>query len=135
MLSKPRPRPYLGKSMRVTCLLLMRQPVFRRHDLDLGSFMERGNLWCDVKRKSTSAETRGRNINAYRRGGSSRSSDEGFVMELEQRGCADSRRNSSRWKHRGTPFLCVARKPRGGRSRCWQEPYEARVSRTESEGG
>ena len=36
-------------SLRATCLLLRRQPVYRRHELDAGFCMERENLIFGVK--------------------------------------------------------------------------------------
>jgi len=52
------------------------QPVYRRHDLCTGFSMERGNLGQAV----------GVCLNAWHRGGATRSSDETPVMGVERRG-------------------------------------------------
>jgi hypothetical protein len=49
MRSKPRVGSSLGINLEVTCLLSKWSPAQRWHELDLGSYMERGNLGTDVK--------------------------------------------------------------------------------------
>ena len=44
MLSKPGAQDSPGISLRATCLLLRRRPVYRRHELDTGFCTERENL-------------------------------------------------------------------------------------------
>lgn len=75
------------KSVDVTCLRSTRQPVFRRHELIAGLDTERGNLTWGAKGKPQVATTTRANTNTHGRGGAARSSDEGAVMALEQRGC------------------------------------------------
>ena len=74
-------------SVDVTCLRSTRQPVFRRHEPITGLDVERGNLSWGVKGKPQVATTTRANTKTHARGGSARSSDEGAVMALEQRGC------------------------------------------------
>ena len=74
-------------SVDVTCLRSMRQPVFRRHEPITGLDVERGNLPWGVKGKLQVATTTRANTKIHGRGGTARSSDEGAVMALEQRGC------------------------------------------------
>jgi len=76
-----------GISPEVTCLLTGRQPVYRRHDFDPGSCMERGNLFSDVKRNPQAVATVRENTDAGNRGGAVRSSDEAPVMGVERRDC------------------------------------------------
>ena len=74
-------------SVDVTCLRSTRQPVFRRHEPITGLDVERGNLSWGVKGRPQVATTTRANTKTHARGGSARSSDEGAVMALEQRGC------------------------------------------------
>ena len=76
-----------GISPEVTCLPTGRQPVYRRHDLDSGSCMERGNLFSDAKGNPQAVTTVRENTNAGNRDGAARSSDEASVMEVERRSC------------------------------------------------
>lgn len=76
-----------GTSPRETCLLLGRQPVYRRHDLDSGSCMERGNLFSDAKGNRQAVVPASEKTDAENRGGAARSSVEASVMEVERRGC------------------------------------------------
>lgn len=46
-----------GMSLRETCLLRRRQPVYRRHESSTGYSMERENLRIDVKGKSPNGRT------------------------------------------------------------------------------
>ena len=70
--------------------------MWRWRDAVSGSFVERGNPSCDVKRKPYKWKpTKGESIKACMRGGSSRSSVEILVMRMEQRGCAGPKRNAS----------------------------------------
>ncbi len=89
-MSKSESTEYSEISLRGTCLLLKRRPAYRWHDLNLGFFMERGNLMCDAKRKPYKRKNvKGESIDAYIRGGSSRSSGEDPVTGLERRGCVN----------------------------------------------
>ena len=74
-------------SPRETCLLLGRQPVYRWHDLDSGSCMERGNLFSDAKGNPQAVAPARENTNAENRDGAARSSVEASVMEVERRCC------------------------------------------------
>jgi hypothetical protein len=82
-------------SVDVTCLRSTRQPVYRfaqacgyrRHEPITGLDVERGNLPWGVKGKLQVATTTRANTKTHGRGGAARSSDEGAVMALEQRGC------------------------------------------------
>lgn len=47
--SKPGSSRCSGKSLAITCLLARRSPAQRWHELDMGFYMERGNLNYDVK--------------------------------------------------------------------------------------
>ena len=47
-------------SLRATCLLLRRQPVYRRHELDAGFYTERENLIFGVKGNDKWLTPRGR---------------------------------------------------------------------------
>ena len=87
MLSKRAQVGGARKSVDVTCLRSTRQPVFRRHELIAGLDTERGNLTWGAKGKPQVATTTRANTNTHGRGGAARSSDEGAVMALEQRGC------------------------------------------------
>ena len=49
--------------------------------------MERGNLLFDVKRKLKAVDPQGKSIDAMRRDGTIRSSDEVPVMGMERRDC------------------------------------------------
>lgn len=48
-LSKPEAPSISGTSLRETWLLLRRQPVYKRHELDTGIGTERENLTVDAK--------------------------------------------------------------------------------------
>ena len=76
-----------GTSPRATCLLLGRRPVYRRHDLDSGSCMERGNLFSDAKGNPQAVDPARENTNVENRGGAARSSVEAPVMGVERRSC------------------------------------------------
>ena len=76
-----------GMSSKVTCLLIGRRPVYRRHDLDSGSCMEGGNLFSDAKENPQAVDPARENTDAENRGGAARSSDEAPVMGVERRGC------------------------------------------------
>ena len=51
LLSKPRHLAVLGTSITVTCLLVMRQSLLRRHDFYLGLFVERRKPQVNAKGK------------------------------------------------------------------------------------
>jgi hypothetical protein len=80
-----------GRNSRISvdraCLWSTWQPAYRRHELIAGLDMERGNLAWGVKGPPQVATTTRANTNTHDRGGATRSSDEGAVMALEQRGC------------------------------------------------
>ena len=76
-----------GISSKVTCLLIGRRPVYRRHDLDSGFCMERGNLFSDAKENPQAVDPARENTDAENRGGAARSSVEAPVMGVERRGC------------------------------------------------
>ena len=76
-----------GTSPSDTCLRLGRRPVYRRHDLDSGSCMERGNLFSDEKGNLQAVAPASGNTDAESRGGAARSSDESPVIGEERRGC------------------------------------------------
>jgi len=87
------------KSITETWLLVIRQPVQRGHDSNLGHYMEHENRHVDAKclikhprycfwrtqGKGTSGEPTRLNTNATCRGGLVRSSDEAPVMGVERR--------------------------------------------------
>jgi hypothetical protein len=60
MLSKPGAQDSPGISLRATCLLLRRQPVYRRHELDIGFGTERENLIFAAKENDKWLTPRGR---------------------------------------------------------------------------
>jgi hypothetical protein len=60
MLSKLGAQETPGISLRATCLLLRRQPVYRRHELDIGFGTERENLIFGVKGNDKWLTPRGR---------------------------------------------------------------------------
>ena len=66
------------------------------------------------------------------RGGSSCSSAEISVMEMERRGCVNSMKTGVNWGIRRNPMGQSRFHPEKDVNKGWQEPYEARVSRTES---
>lgn len=68
-----------------TWLLGTRHPALRRQELGQGHNRERGNLIMDVKGECWGA-TLAESTNAVIRDGYTRSSEEGFVMNLERRG-------------------------------------------------
>ena len=77
-------------NLEATCLLSRWHPAYRGHELNPGFSMERGNSFCDVKRKPYKCSSRKReSIEAQEGGGSSRISDEDTVMVLERRGCGN----------------------------------------------
>ncbi len=105
-----------------------RHPACRWREAQPGSCTERENLAGDGKGKGTSGSNReAESTDAPDRDGLPRSSDEGSVMELERRG----------------RVIAVERGPTGSAGRSpmvqrkaaafvrWQEPCEARVSRTD----
>jgi hypothetical protein len=75
------------RSLRVACVLLRRQPVYRRHELTVGVSTERGNLGWGVKGNSQVPISMRENTDTHPRGGATRSSEEAPVMGVERRGC------------------------------------------------
>ncbi len=127
-MSELRAGPAFGISSGDVLIPTERHPACRRREARPGSGTERENLAGDGKGKGTSGFTReAESTDAPDRDGLPRSSDEGSVMELERRG----------------RVIAVERGPTGfaGRSPMvqrkaaafmrWQEPCEARVSRTD----
>ena len=99
MMSKSGSRLYPEINPKETYLLIGWHPAYRWHDLNSGFSMERGNLMCDVKRKPYKCRNMKReSIDANMRGGSSCSSIEVSVMEMERRGCANLHKNYANQK-------------------------------------
>ena len=74
-------------SVDATCLRTTRQPAYRRHELIAGPDAEHENLPWHAKGTLQVATTTRVNTDGYGRGGATRSSAEGFAMNLEPRGC------------------------------------------------
>ena len=74
-------------SVGATCLRTTRQPAYRRHELIAGPDVEHENLPWHAKGTPQVATTTRVNTDGHGRGGATRSSEEGFVMNLEPRGC------------------------------------------------
>ena len=74
-------------SVDATCLRTTRQPAYRRHELIAGLDAEHENLPWHAKGTSQVATTTRVNTDGHGRGGATCSSEEGFVMNLEPRGC------------------------------------------------
>ncbi len=77
-------------SVDATCLRTTWQPAYRRHELITGLDAEHENLPWHAKGTPQVATTTRANTDGYGRGGVTRSSEEGFVMNLEPRGCVIS---------------------------------------------
>ena len=69
------------------CLWATRQPAYRRHDLIAGPDAERENLPWNAKGTSQVVTTMRVNTDVCGRGGATRSSNDGSVMDSEPRGC------------------------------------------------
>lgn len=109
-------------------------PAYSRHELDLGFYVERGNLVGDAKRKPYKwRPRRGESSDAPERGGPSCSSEETAVMAVEQRGWANSASHRANlrggagwsWRHPG---------PATAPGKGSHEPYKPRGLRTECVG-
>ncbi len=87
MLSKQESDRNSWISVGATCLRTTRQPAYRRHELIAGPDAEHENLPWHAKGTPQVATTTRANTNGHGRGGATRSSEEGFVMNLEPRGC------------------------------------------------
>jgi len=74
-------------SVGATCLRTTRQPAYRRHELIAGPDAEHENLPWHAKGTPQVATTTRANTDGHGRGGATCSSEEGFVMNLEPRGC------------------------------------------------
>src|SRR5262245_8106872 len=86
-MSKPRGDPSCGTSSEDVLIPTERHPVCRQREARSGSGTERENLAGDGKGKGASGSNReAESTDAPERGGLPRSSDEGSVMGLEQRG-------------------------------------------------
>src|SRR5688572_19596155 len=87
MMSKLKSSIIFKKSIAGACLLAMRHPVYRRRDLITGDCAERENLSSRWKEKiSSKRHCERERIDAWHRGGTSRSSVEALVMSVERRG-------------------------------------------------
>ena len=87
-MSKPRYNIAFGISKKVTCLLFLRHPAYRWHELNTGFYMERENLSTGCKGKISSwCTSKIERTEASHGGGTSRSSEEVLVMRMERRGC------------------------------------------------
>ena len=74
-------------SVGATCLRTTWQPAYSRHDLIAGPDAEHENLPWHAKGTPQVATTTRVNTDGHGRGGATCSSEEGFVMNLEPRGC------------------------------------------------
>ena len=74
-------------SVGATCLRTTRQPAYRWHELIVGPDAEHENLPWHAKGTPQVATTTRANTDGHGRGGATCSSEEGFVMNLEPRGC------------------------------------------------
>jgi hypothetical protein len=78
-----------GYVWEATCVLPRWHPAWRRRELDLGSWVERGNLFSDGKGEAQRGGPHEcQSAKAGNRGGAACSSEEGSVMERERRGCS-----------------------------------------------
>ena len=87
MLSKRETAQISQISVDITCLWSTRQPVYRQHELITGPDVERENLPWNAKGTPQVVTTMRVDTDVHGRGGATRSSDEGSVMDLEPRGC------------------------------------------------
>lgn len=86
-MSKLRSSIILRKSSKVTCLPLLWHPAYRQRELITGDCAERENLSSRCEEKTSSKRHYKReSIDACHGGGTSRSSAEASVMEVERRG-------------------------------------------------
>ncbi len=91
--------------------------------------MERGNSFCDVKRKPYKCSSRKReSIEAQEGGGSSRISDEDAVMVLERRGCGNLYKSMDNQKWEELSSLCIVVESRGTANKV----VRSRMSREEA---
>jgi hypothetical protein len=86
LLSKPSYSESKGRACQTPVVPDMRQSSQRWHDFHSGLFVERRKPFIDVKGKQQAGSPCKPITKAVKGGGSARSSDEGFVMKLEQRG-------------------------------------------------
>ena len=127
-MSKPGADPSPGMSSEDALIPTERHPACRWREAQLGSRMERENLAGDAKGKGTSGDHReAESTDALVRGGLPRSSYEGSVMELERRGRVIAV-GFGPTGHAGRSPLVQRKAAAFAR---WQEPYDARVSRTD----
>src|SRR4026209_2476644 len=86
-MSEPRGDPSCGISSEDVLIPTERHPAYRKREARSGSGTERENLAGDAKGKGASGSNReAESTDASERGGLPRSSDEGPVRRLEQRG-------------------------------------------------
>lgn len=87
-MSEPMSSIVIGISMGGTCLLPMRHPAHRRHELGTGFCLEQENLSSRCKGKTSSSRyCKRESTEAWHGGGTPRSSEEVPVMGMERRGC------------------------------------------------
>jgi len=83
---KPRSSINLGISKEATCLLILRHPEYRWHELNAGFYLEQENLSSGCQEKISSCQdSKIESIDAWHGGGNFRSSEEVSVMEMERR--------------------------------------------------
>ena len=98
-MSEPGGDPSSGISSGDALILPERHPACRRREARPGFRMERENLLSDAKGQAASGSNReGESTDAQRRDGAACSSDEGFVMKLERRGCVVQPRPQANWQ-------------------------------------
>src|SRR5476651_897839 len=106
-MSKPGGDPSSGISSVDVLIPTERHPACRQREARSGCRTERENLRCvtpplfvgGVKGQAASGSNReGESTDAQRRDGAACSSDEGFVMKLERRGCVVQPRPRANWK-------------------------------------
>jgi len=86
-MSKPKTTIFFGRNSKVTCLLLLWHPAYRRRGLTKGVYMERENLSSQCEEKTSSKRHCKKESTDVRHGGGNfRSSDEVLVMRMERRG-------------------------------------------------
>jgi len=86
LMSEPMSNSSIGIGMEGTCLLSMRHPTYRRHELNTGFSSEQENLSLRCEGKtSSSGHCKGESTDARHGGGTLRSSDEVPVMGMERR--------------------------------------------------
>ena len=86
-MSKPMFNIVVGTSRKKACVSSLRHPAYRRREFIIGIYAERENLLARWQEKtSSSGHYKAERIEAWSRGGMSRSSKEASVMGAERRG-------------------------------------------------